>query len=150
MDSWTNQMGFPVVHISKTSPGKGKAVQEHFLLNSNGQDVRQSDLGWVCRLANETSFCLLLTRHERIFPSHLHCGTHPTPICMVVKWSYHALYCEGVNILDNLINTVELSVLNSVLDISDIHGTSHLVILLKATVIRRDRCWWTRHQVRGS
>ncbi|XP_028399989.1 glutamyl aminopeptidase-like [Dendronephthya gigantea] len=46
MDSWTNQMGFPVVYISRESSGKGKATQKHFLLNSNSQNSKESDQGY--------------------------------------------------------------------------------------------------------
>ena len=45
MDSWTNQMGFPVVYVSQSSRGIGKAVQKHFLLNLDNQNKNQTDRG---------------------------------------------------------------------------------------------------------
>jgi aminopeptidase N len=44
MGTWTNQMGFPVVHVSKTGWGKGTAMQKHFFLDSNPIN-KQSDIG---------------------------------------------------------------------------------------------------------
>ena len=43
METWTEQMGYPVVNISRSGSGKGIANQKHFLLNPKANVTRKSD-----------------------------------------------------------------------------------------------------------
>lgn len=42
MDTWTLQMGFPLVTIEKRKDGKFLAKQEHFLVNPNVKPALES------------------------------------------------------------------------------------------------------------
>jgi aminopeptidase N len=43
METWTEQMGYPVVTITRDGSGKGKADQKHFLLNPKAVVTEHSD-----------------------------------------------------------------------------------------------------------
>lgn len=42
METWTEQMGYPVIYITRSTAGKGKADQKHFLLDPNANVTEHS------------------------------------------------------------------------------------------------------------
>ena len=48
MDTWTRQMGFPLVSVNKTAPGKFTLTQKRFLSNAEAKfDPSESKYGYV-------------------------------------------------------------------------------------------------------
>ena len=47
MDTWTLQMGFPLVTLSKQEDGKYLATQEHFLVNPGAKPALESPYKYV-------------------------------------------------------------------------------------------------------
>ncbi|CAB3992820.1 glutamyl aminopeptidase-like isoform X1 [Paramuricea clavata] len=53
METWTEQMGYPVVNITRDGLGKGKADQKHFLLDPKANVTEHSDFNykWTVKLS---------------------------------------------------------------------------------------------------
>ena len=43
METWTEQMGYPVINITRGGAGQGNADQKHFLLDPKAVVTKRSD-----------------------------------------------------------------------------------------------------------